>query len=275
MGPISVAEEGWCERGSSARVYPVGGRDQHAHSLSGPADRVLDIGCGRYGVQLALQQSLVGTKGKVIGTDLDFGNLCAIRQSGMTTPLCVARGETLPFRSGVFDRVVCLEVLEHVMGERELLTELGRVTCPGGQLILSTPHTGLFEWLDVLNVKVFFPRAYRVLNRWFHREGFYAEQVQQQRQADTEGAGDGTTPYHRHYRIEDLEHLLGPTWMIVGLRRTSFVLFPLVGLVAGGLGLLTGRPFPWLWKLAAFEDRIEFGAWSYNIMLTAVRRDGP
>jgi SAM-dependent methyltransferase len=46
----------------------------------------------------------------------------------------------LPFRSGVFDVVVSLETIEHLLDPDALLTEVVRVLAPGGCLILSTPR---------------------------------------------------------------------------------------------------------------------------------------
>lgn len=45
----------------------------------------------------------------------------------------------LAFRSGAFDTVVCLEVLEYVDRPSDVLREIGRVLQPGGSLLLSMP----------------------------------------------------------------------------------------------------------------------------------------
>ena len=48
----------------------------------------------------------------------------------------------LGFRSGVFDRVVCCHVLEHVPDDSAALRELWRILKPGGTAILQVPLRG-------------------------------------------------------------------------------------------------------------------------------------
>jgi SAM-dependent methyltransferase len=48
--------------------------------------------------------------------------------------------ERLPFRDGEFDRVVVVDMLEHVGDEALFVTELARVTKRGGRLVVNTPH---------------------------------------------------------------------------------------------------------------------------------------
>jgi SAM-dependent methyltransferase len=45
----------------------------------------------------------------------------------------------IPFEAGMFDAVLCTEVMEHVPDDRRGFAELGRVTAPGGLLLLSVP----------------------------------------------------------------------------------------------------------------------------------------
>ncbi len=47
---------------------------------------------------------------------------------------------SLPFREGEFDRVVVVDMLEHVKDEAAFVSELIRITRPGGRLIVNTPH---------------------------------------------------------------------------------------------------------------------------------------
>lgn len=51
----------------------------------------------------------------------------------------LADARRMCFRDHVFDRVFCLEVLEHIEDEYSVLTELSRVIKPKAYLILSTP----------------------------------------------------------------------------------------------------------------------------------------
>jgi len=49
-------------------------------------------------------------------------------------------GARLPFDDAGFDRVVVIDMLEHVPDDAAFARELARVTKPGGRLIVNTPH---------------------------------------------------------------------------------------------------------------------------------------
>lgn len=49
-------------------------------------------------------------------------------------------GDRLPFADAYFDRVVVVDMLEHVPDEAAFARELARVTRPGGRLVVNTPH---------------------------------------------------------------------------------------------------------------------------------------
>lgn len=51
----------------------------------------------------------------------------------------VSHLERLPFRTGVFDAILCTQVLEHVEWPRESVRELHRVLRPGGTLYMTVP----------------------------------------------------------------------------------------------------------------------------------------
>jgi SAM-dependent methyltransferase len=57
----------------------------------------------------------------------------------------------LPFADGVFDTVVCSEILEHILSPDQLLREILRVLKPGGRVILTVPNLHCIRnRLDVL-----------------------------------------------------------------------------------------------------------------------------
>jgi SAM-dependent methyltransferase len=55
---------------------------------------------------------------------------------------CQLGDEPLPFPDHAFDLVVCNHVLEHVFQTENALRELGRVTAPGGLILLGVPNIG-------------------------------------------------------------------------------------------------------------------------------------
>jgi SAM-dependent methyltransferase len=48
--------------------------------------------------------------------------------------------DSLPWADGAFDRVVCIDVLEHLAEDGPFLDELGRVLRPGGRALVTVPN---------------------------------------------------------------------------------------------------------------------------------------
>jgi SAM-dependent methyltransferase len=89
-------------------------------------DVVLDVGCGPYPSYMLEQRS-----GMMVGLDIDSDALGRIIWKISTVK---GTGLGLPFRSGVFDVVICHELLLWVPFP-EILKEMWRVTALGGRLI--------------------------------------------------------------------------------------------------------------------------------------------
>jgi SAM-dependent methyltransferase len=89
--------------------------------------RVLDAGCGEgvlvseYAGRLAIE-----------GVDPNYAS--ALVRLGSVT--------ALPYENGVFERALCLDVLEHLTFEEQprALAELHRILGPGGELFVSVPN---------------------------------------------------------------------------------------------------------------------------------------
>jgi SAM-dependent methyltransferase len=107
--------------------------------------RVLDVGCGigRHVLETAR------VPGVHVGVDLAREDLRKARywrdlirkKEGLPggVSFLEATAERLPFGDGIFDHVVCTEVLEHVPDDRAVLGELLRVLRPGGTIAVSVP----------------------------------------------------------------------------------------------------------------------------------------
>jgi SAM-dependent methyltransferase len=96
--------------------------------------RILDIGCGIG----TFVQRLRNFSPHVYGVDIDQER---VRKGAMTLPcLAVAVSECLPFADATFDVVLLHEVLEHVRDDRLTLREAGRVTRPGGRIVIYCPN---------------------------------------------------------------------------------------------------------------------------------------
>jgi SAM-dependent methyltransferase len=96
--------------------------------------RLLDVGCGNKPYE-GLFRPFVGS---YIGVEhaATFARTEAAAHAG---PDVVYGGPRLPFRDGVFDTVLSVQVLEHTPRPAALVAEMARVLAPDGVLILTAP----------------------------------------------------------------------------------------------------------------------------------------
>ena len=92
-------------------------------------DLVLEIGCGKKHYEKVC-------KGFYIGLDISH------------KPDVKADGQFLPFRSGVFTKIIMLDLIEHVQSCNRLLRECYRVIKKEGKLYLTTPNSIGFGFWD-------------------------------------------------------------------------------------------------------------------------------
>lgn len=120
--------------------------------------KVLEVGCGtglilEKATQLALSAQ---------GVDISSGMVNACTAKGLTAQF--ASVENLPFADGEFDVVYAFKVLPHVPDIAAAITEIIRVTKPGGRMVL--------EFYNPLSVKGVFDFLRRVAGRQpiYHRQ---------------------------------------------------------------------------------------------------------
>jgi SAM-dependent methyltransferase len=108
--------------------------------------RVLDAGCGS-----GRTLDELSPYGEVFGIELDPGAADVARARGRGE-VVVGRLEELPWEDGSFDLITCLDVIEHTPDDRVTLSELRRVSRPGGYLLVTVPaYQGLWSTHDVAN----------------------------------------------------------------------------------------------------------------------------
>jgi len=91
---------------------------------------ILDLGCakGRFVQALSMRGA------RMVGVDPAWSLLRAAAPHG--SPLVQSSATSLPFASGVFDALVCVEVVEHIPDIDRAVAEMSRVLRPGGRAIL-------------------------------------------------------------------------------------------------------------------------------------------
>src|SRR3954453_787670 len=97
-----------------------------------PGERVLDVGAGT-----GVSTEELGRSGAfAVGADLSLGMLGAGRRTRRTVPLVAGDGLRLPFPYASFDAGTISFALRNVVDTAAALGELGRVTRPGGRLVV-------------------------------------------------------------------------------------------------------------------------------------------
>ena len=234
--------------------------------ISRPVENLLDAGCDD-----GNNASLLSKKARhAWGIDI---NKKSIELAQRTYPLISFSScpvETTPFGNNFFDVIVMNDVLEHVRNEPIALNEMFRILKKGGQLIISTPHKGVFAFMDPANIK------FLIKNKTLRRL-IYGKKKADKFIAD-KNFGES---FHRHYTLKQLCHILEQSsfngqYDIEHVYRSGLVLgvfsvdlkILLKRFIGNKIATLILTP---LFKLASLEYWIPFGPFAYNISI-AVRK---
>src|SRR3954470_10725675 len=107
--------------------------------------RVLDAGCGS-----GRTLDELARLGEAHGMELNPAGVAAARRRGHEVRQ--GRVEAIPYEDASFDLVTCLDVIEHTDDDVVALSDLRRVTRPGGRLVVSVPaHPRLWSRHDEVN----------------------------------------------------------------------------------------------------------------------------
>lgn len=147
---VVTAELGW---------GPTWQRHVAAYALVAPLlpeGRVLDLGCG-----IGHSFELLAPR-ESVGVDLDPSVL-----EGQPRETAAADMRSLPFASGSFDSVLCVQAIEHVPDPERVLDETARVLRPGGVAVFVTPNRLTFarpdEIIDPYHYVEYDPRELQAL----------------------------------------------------------------------------------------------------------------
>jgi ubiquinone/menaquinone biosynthesis C-methylase UbiE len=109
-----------------------------------PAESLLDAGCGD-GRFLAAIARLPNRPAHLVGSDISERILqtaaAALAREDVVVEFVRANLERLPFPDSSFDRVLSVQVIEHLLDPEAGIRELARVLKPEGKLVLSTDNS--------------------------------------------------------------------------------------------------------------------------------------
>ena len=97
--------------------------------------RLLEIGSGLGHLVAQLEDSF-----ETYGMDLNHWAVEKSKSVVDETGLQTASAEEIPFADETFDVVIIKHIVEHLPNPEKAIAEIGRVTVPGGTLILATPN---------------------------------------------------------------------------------------------------------------------------------------
>lgn len=157
---------------------------------------VLDVGCGsgRY-------SSVVLNAGNTVyGLDIVDEALSIAKKRGVLTSkqdLCAHWS----YENDFFNRMMCIEVLEHLLEPKETLKEMNRCLVKGGKLFLSVPNTA---W-------------------WKHRVSLLLGKTSF---CDGDGFSPADNPHIRHYTYTSMQSLLEKHGFQVEQKIATYSGFP-------------------------------------------------
>jgi len=102
--------------------------------------KMLDLGCGTGGTSITFTKSGC----MVVSMDIDPNHLKLAKarcdEHHIRTDMLLGDGCNMPFKSNMFEVIVCENVIEHVLQPEQFVKEISRVMTDNGILYLSAPN---------------------------------------------------------------------------------------------------------------------------------------
>jgi ubiquinone/menaquinone biosynthesis C-methylase UbiE len=111
-------------------------------------DRILEVGCGAGNVMEKVR------RGRIIGVDLSWSLAKIALAKSAEKDIFVADAQLLPFKDASFNKVICSEVLEHVLDPDVVLREISRVLDRSGVVVITIPHERRINAIKKILIKL-------------------------------------------------------------------------------------------------------------------------
>jgi SAM-dependent methyltransferase len=111
-------------------------RDLLARVPVGRTDRLLEVGCGEGGNLKLLETCAPGA----VGVDYSHAKVRWAESHVGNGRFVCADARQLPFQDGMFDVILCRDVLHHVEDKRAVVDELVRVCRVSGRIVIIEPN---------------------------------------------------------------------------------------------------------------------------------------
>jgi ubiquinone/menaquinone biosynthesis C-methylase UbiE len=169
-------------------------------------DCILEVGCGGGNI---LEKAPVG---KLFGVDISgFIITKAKKKLGKKAQLFQANAQNLPFKNHTFKKVICSEVLEHLLDPYISLKEIARILSPQGVAVISVPNELMINRIKRILIRL------GIFDCLLHRHGGYDKMPE--RMEDE---------WHLHaFLLEEWIDLFKNFFRITHLRRIPFFWLPL------------------------------------------------
>ena len=96
-------------------------------------DIICDLGCG----DGTLSVNFIRKAKCIIGVDFSTKRVKKANEKGLNT--IIADAQQTPFKDKSFDKIICSEVIEHVLNPQEVISEIGRIVKTEGIAVISIP----------------------------------------------------------------------------------------------------------------------------------------